>query len=597
MRKSLFVPLLMIALLLGAMSTAYADGAALYDQYCSGCHGPLATSSKLGKTAAEITAAINGGIPAMAGLSFLSAADIQAIANALAPAPPPPPPPASLSLSLSPSSLPAGTQGTPYSQNVTMSATGGSSPYTFSCSGSGVAGLTAAASGAVCNISGTPTAGGTYTVNFAATDSAGANASAARSFSVNTSTPPPSGADTTPPVVTAFLIPRTSGSLTIRIIAFSATDNVGVTGYLLTETPSSPRALNAGWNATPPRTYTFTSMGAKTLYAWAKDDAGNISGVAKATTLITGSSTPPPGPVPPPTRTPPPPTDGTSLYNQYCSSCHGPLASSSKLGRTAAQITAAINGGVPAMAGLSTLTSAQIQAIADALGGSSSTPPPLPTDGASLYNQLCSSCHGPLASSSVRGESAGEITDAIRSVSQMAGFSTLTSAQIQAIAGALAGGGGSDDDSMSAQSAGTMPVPTGQDVFAYPATASPSRSNNPAAAMPLGVGPAATGGDEVKVQVSLGAFAAPVDVYVTIYGPSAAGIFGSFDIYYLQDNSFVAMGQDILPWKSGVTDANGLIIDVPTTQLPSGPYVMVLMATPTGKQDSYYRWITSFVIP
>ncbi len=42
-------------------------------------------------------------------------------------------------------------------------------------------------------------------------------------------------ADTTPPNVTALSIPGTSASLTIPISTFVATDNVGVTGYLLNE--------------------------------------------------------------------------------------------------------------------------------------------------------------------------------------------------------------------------------------------------------------------------------------------------------------------------------------------------------------------------
>jgi|GEM_PF-3000917 len=60
------------------------DGAALYASNCASasCHGPLATSSKRDRTAANIQNAING-IPAMSSLSFLSQAQIQAIANAL----------------------------------------------------------------------------------------------------------------------------------------------------------------------------------------------------------------------------------------------------------------------------------------------------------------------------------------------------------------------------------------------------------------------------------------------------------------------------------------------------------------------------------
>ena len=58
------------------------DGAALYTARCTGCHGPLATSAKKGRTATQITNAIKNQNP-MKGLSFLTAAEIQAISDAL----------------------------------------------------------------------------------------------------------------------------------------------------------------------------------------------------------------------------------------------------------------------------------------------------------------------------------------------------------------------------------------------------------------------------------------------------------------------------------------------------------------------------------
>ena len=46
---------------------------------------------------------------------------------------------------------------------------------------------------------------------------------------------PTSGADTTLPVVTGFTIPSTSTTLNVPITTLTATDNVGVTGYLVNE--------------------------------------------------------------------------------------------------------------------------------------------------------------------------------------------------------------------------------------------------------------------------------------------------------------------------------------------------------------------------
>jgi hypothetical protein len=94
------------------------------------------------------------------------------------------------------------------------------------------------------------------------------------------------GVDTTPPTVTSFAIPATSSSFTIPITDFTATDVVGVTGYLATESPISPDATDPGWSDVPPATFTFTSEGRKRLYAWAIDEAGNVSNSPYATVVI-----------------------------------------------------------------------------------------------------------------------------------------------------------------------------------------------------------------------------------------------------------------------------------------------------------------------
>lgn len=97
--------------------------------------------------------------------------------------------------------------------------------------------------------------------------------------------------DTTKPVVTVFTIPTTSSSLTVSITTFTATDAVGVTGYLLAETSTTPSASSGSWTSSPPTTYTFTSVGSKTLYTWAKDSAGNVSTSISRSVTITLPST------------------------------------------------------------------------------------------------------------------------------------------------------------------------------------------------------------------------------------------------------------------------------------------------------------------
>lgn len=91
--------------------------------------------------------------------------------------------------------------------------------------------------------------------------------------------------DTTPPVITVFTIPSTSSSLTIPITSVIATDNIGVKGYVLTESSTKPTSA-AGWTSSFPSTFNFTSEGTKTLYAWAKDAAGNVSAAVSRVVTI-----------------------------------------------------------------------------------------------------------------------------------------------------------------------------------------------------------------------------------------------------------------------------------------------------------------------
>jgi ELWxxDGT repeat protein len=89
--------------------------------------------------------------------------------------------------------------------------------------------------------------------------------------------------DNTLPVVT-FSMPAVYHSLTVPL-TFSATDNLsGIDRYCLTTTNSS---ASCPWTlVTPPSSYLFSSEGNNTLYAWAKDRAGNISLIKNSTTLV-----------------------------------------------------------------------------------------------------------------------------------------------------------------------------------------------------------------------------------------------------------------------------------------------------------------------
>jgi len=83
--------------------------------------------------------------------------------------------------------------------------------------------------------------------------------------------------DFTPPTVNTFTVTTLSKSLNIPIIAFTASDAVGVTGYLITTSATPPAAGAGGWTGTAPTIHTVASDGSYTLYPWAKDAVGNVS--------------------------------------------------------------------------------------------------------------------------------------------------------------------------------------------------------------------------------------------------------------------------------------------------------------------------------
>ncbi|BCS53000.1 cytochrome c [Geobacter sp. SVR] len=76
-------------------------------------------------------------------------------------------------------------------------------------------------------------------------------------------------------------------------------------------------------------------------------------------TIPKATMTPAPTSTPKPAATPASAQDGASLYNTYCSGCHG----ASKRGSSASSIQNAINGNRGGMGFLNTLTPAQLKAI------------------------------------------------------------------------------------------------------------------------------------------------------------------------------------------------------------------------------------------
>jgi hypothetical protein len=107
--------------------------------------------------------------------------------------------------------------------------------------------------------------------------SALASAYAAMAFAA-TSAP----ADRTPPTINAFTIPASANTVKIPIMSLSASDNTAVTAYQVTQNLTPPSSQAKGWSALKPSSVTVSGSGLITLYAWAKDKAGNVSRPASA---------------------------------------------------------------------------------------------------------------------------------------------------------------------------------------------------------------------------------------------------------------------------------------------------------------------------
>src|SRR5262245_29669396 len=85
--------------------------------------------------------------------------------------------------------------------------------------------------------------------------------------------------DVTVPLVASFQLPVSSTSLTLPITAFTGTDDVGVTGYKVTENATPPSAGEGGWNGSAPTSVVASGPGAITFWPWVKDVDGNVNPV------------------------------------------------------------------------------------------------------------------------------------------------------------------------------------------------------------------------------------------------------------------------------------------------------------------------------
>jgi hypothetical protein len=85
--------------------------------------------------------------------------------------------------------------------------------------------------------------------------------------------------DTEAPVITDFTLTSPDPTSDLEItFTLDATDNVGVTGWLVNENSTPPASDDDAWLDNKPTEYLLSGEeGTQTIYAWAKDDAGNVS--------------------------------------------------------------------------------------------------------------------------------------------------------------------------------------------------------------------------------------------------------------------------------------------------------------------------------
>jgi hypothetical protein len=90
------------------------------------------------------------------------------------------------------------------------------------------------------------------------------------------------------PTVNTFTVAATAES-PVPVTAFTASDSDGtVVGYMITQTSTKPAASDTRWTSSAWTQYTTTSIGALTLYAWAKDNSAGVSNSRTATTNVVG---------------------------------------------------------------------------------------------------------------------------------------------------------------------------------------------------------------------------------------------------------------------------------------------------------------------
>jgi len=93
-------------------------------------------------------------------------------------------------------------------------------------------------------------------------------------------------ADRIAPSSLIFTLPGTNTTLTIPITQLTAYDAHGVTGFYISESTTPPDPWGPGWVPNNPGSVVTLGTGPRTFYVWARDEAGNLSNGAMASSDI-----------------------------------------------------------------------------------------------------------------------------------------------------------------------------------------------------------------------------------------------------------------------------------------------------------------------
>jgi len=348
------------------------SGATVYNNRCASCHrlGTYDTSGSapnLLGDGSRVDSYYTAGRSGHQGIT-LTAAEISAVKSFINN-----PPSTSTTLAISTTALTRGMVSVAYSQ--TLTATGGTPPYTWSrYSGTLPTGLTLGSNGV---ISGTPTATGTFSFTARVRDSASTQASVTKTFTI---------------AVDAYVPPLaiTTSSLAHATVGTAYSQNLAVTGGLAPYAWSYSGTLPAGIVVTSSGLISGTPTTAGSYNFTVLVSDSRSTAITKDLAITVAAM---------------PMTDADkALFINNCSNCHTPFGLEK---RTASEIRTAISGNAGGMATsqLQALSGTNLDGIARALTPSTppandcaschsaTTPPPASSPGQALYDLQCAGCH------------------------------------------------------------------------------------------------------------------------------------------------------------------------------------------------------------